>query len=83
MGDPIQTLSVGRIVHYVGENDGVHLAAIIAAVNEAQDSDSQDTVNITIYGPNGGQGFRMNVEYSDGAGSPSCPKGTWHWPERV
>lgn len=62
--------SIGRIVHFIAEVDQTHLAAIVTAVND------DGTVNLTVFGGNGGYGFSFNVSEGEEAG-------TWHWPERV
>lgn len=71
-----QKPSIGRIVHFVGEHDGVHIAAIITAVH------SDIEVSLTLFGPNGGMGFRLNVLQNEGIETPFAGN-TWHWPERV
>lgn len=69
-----QQPSIGRIVHYVGE-DGVHSVALIVGVYERSvnlhvfyDDSLSDNPHIR----------QTNAEYSE-----ESKPGTWHWPERV
>lgn len=71
-----QKPSIGRIVHFVGDRDATHIAALITGVNE------DNTVNLTLFGPNGGMGFRFNVKENQGIETP-ISLNSWHWPERV
>jgi len=75
---PEQKPSIGRIVHFVGERDSINLAALVTAVNE------DDTINLAVFGPNGGYGFRQNVKHVEGpVQTTEEASGTWHFPERI
>ncbi len=66
---PVQKASVGRIVHYVPDGSGEHLAALVTGVYE-------DGVNLTVFDSD--SMFRAHsIPYDDGHDN-----GTWHWPER-
>ena len=66
--------SVGRIVHYVDENND----CIAALITEANDTSESQMVELTIFPPGASPEVKENVEI-DSSHSPN----TWHWPELV
>ena len=68
--------SVGRIVHYVGE-DGNCIAALVTAVPEDA---AEGTVELTIFPPGESTpDTKQNVELDEDDKAPH----SWHWPELV
>ena len=64
--------SVGRVVHYFGQNR-TDTAAIVSEVH------NETLVTLTTF-PATGPNVVASVPY-DGREAPAT--GTWHWPERV
>ena len=94
VGSPVQTPSVGRVVHYVarGSLDGYYpkvcRAAIITQVGE-----EDGAVALAVLNPTG-LFFHETVYLEELADSELCPLdriinpksvtgGTWHWPRHV
>lgn len=69
----MQGLAVGRIVHWVNQ-EGVVLAAIVAAVNDATTGECL----LGVFDPNLNTVPYWTALYNE-AGEPT----TWHWPSKV
>jgi hypothetical protein len=65
--------SIGRIVHFISEQDGGHQAAIVTRVW------SDTCVNVTVFGDDAVQYFSsVNLDTTE---TPA--RRSWHWPEQV
>lgn len=74
--------TVGRMVHFVSEENAEHLPAIVVAVNKEDDKRGRWTANtlnmqIMTNTPGGGTLYRQGVREGT-----TDKKGSWHWPER-
>lgn len=72
--------SIGRIVHYVSQFNGNHVAAIVVRVW------SDTCVNLRVFydgtndAPDGESEWHTSRTLDESA---DPQKGTWHWPEKV
>jgi hypothetical protein len=68
--------SVGRIVHYVPNGSVDCIAALVTAVNNAEEGN----VNLITFPPHAPPTLFWNVPNLEGA---SIAQNSWHWPEFV
>ena len=68
--------SVGRIVHYVPQGSEDCIAALVTAVNNAEEGN----VNLITFPPHAPPTLFWNVPNKEGS---DIAQNSWHWPEFV